>query len=1110
MNYCPEIAVLQSALLLTNKQIGIKGKVKTSKTDVGLCVSILHGAIQEICSGLEEDREQQEEETWSRHLYNILLYKVITTHYKELHPEEDRGLSPGKLVDKIEALCSVLPPVNKTVFIEVVKRCGWFQLFFDSLISIQEQVARSLLYDTVSHICEDQIDGDDLLWGKLFVDYFVSILITSLRPDESSYNNKDKTSQSESIQDVTMSTRSERSNEVELSNTNGDIGMTGGLDEICNSGNTIASAFTLTEMCYAFKQIMMVDRQKAEKIKDHGNEERTLSELCQWLILGICFCPKSPEMFSQISEWMKFNSFGIDIEDDSRVPNLPSKAFGRYSSTIVLESDTGLNSTLRDAPSSKFPWKRWVDEIKTIVSSETVLNVSKDKDKNLQVDATVSLCNYVPLVSSRLSSGKMSSSFMSLRCSLMRFLRMVVKVLTGITECSYGQNVILDPEENLSFSEDLKFIIGHLCEVLQISYSDGNKQCCFEKDWSLSAILWRIENRQPDYTDGLLKLVTTFDAEVWSNSSLIKTIQEDMAALLTTDIMEKFYELVAKIADSMDPESLWQLKQLVLAGFSSLPLTVQDEHIATVYSTYRHWPHPQGNQLDGIVTTTLNKLTMENRENEKVILELCQLALQDVELVIKGIVSRASSSAQQAEIAIKVLTRMSNMASGKTEGCSVCDNFHQFILCNKLSPKERRNALYFIQMAIQKPFNSEDIMRTPLLNCNKFIQKTVLPFLNVSSLSNQNQGMDTIFALEIFISIIEAMKHHKAFLTSLVRSLATESAPWLLSVAELWQHSVALWESDEDAGVRLKLKENLVKFSALLKLMNASGELCTYGPETSVWLHSHLEQLDWSVQLHMAEILGPVTYTQECELEELCLALINNSGDRVYLDLLRAAAVSEPMMHSVAQMFTKADSGLVLVYEDMVVTLAQMLPHCVFEEWKRVTQLIQRLFDQEHPTLQHNNRYGLENFGKHSEAVLQSLNLSQLLHDVMVVLQYTTLTTNMAGLLHCTKCYVAVLKEYVLVKESTLSASEHLLLLTEVFCHVCNATYWMPMETLDPLDVLQLDMVCSLELVKRELDMNAFTTLFTHSIKHVTQNLQTVQNADTKSMLDKKITALLQ
>ncbi|XP_033732753.1 uncharacterized protein LOC117322105 [Pecten maximus] len=944
MNYCPEIAVLQSALLLTNKQIGVKVKVKTSKSDIGLCVSVLHGAIQEICGGLEEDRDQKEQETWSRQLFLILLYKVISTHYRE----DKSAVKPGELVDKMDALCSVLPPVNKTVFLEVVKRCGWFQLFFDSLISVQEDVARSLLRDTVSHICEDGIDNNDLVWGKLIIDYFVGTLVTSPRTT-GSHSNKNEANQSDSLQDkpMKMPSQSAGSNQVELSN--GDVCITEGSAATSDLESVVCGLMTLTEMCRALKQIMIMNCQKVTEIKTKNcqnlpeveNQQQTFRELCQLMLLGVCFSPKSADKFNQISDWIKSNLFGSDVDD--QIQNLPSQALGRYSCTAVVEQDTGLNSTLKDAPSAEFPWKCWINKIKYILTSETIKNILTNTDNNQLSEPILSFCSFVPLVSRGANAGKIVSRFIKLGCSPERVLGMAVQVLRDIPESCCGQNMILSPEDNLSLSKDSEFVVESLCDVLKISSPDVNRQVSYTRDWSMSAILWRIENRQPGYTDGLLRLLTTFDSEVWSNLSLIKTIQDNMAALITDDVMLKFYELVAKMADDMDPDSLCQLKELVLAGFSCLPWTVQDQHIALVYSSYGHWPRHHGRQLDGIITATLNKLTMEINENEKVVSELCQLALQDVETVIKGIVGRAASSAQQAEIAVKVLTRMSSVASGRTEGCNLSDELHQFLLSSQLSAKECRNILYFIQLSImpQKSSHCEDEWKaSPLLNVTVFIQKTTLPFLSVLCLCNQEQTMNTIFALEIIIGIFEAVKQHRALLANLLKSLATDSAPWLLCMAELWQYCVVLWESNQDTGLRLKLKENLVKFSTLLKSTNSSCDLFTYGPQTRVWLHSHLEQMDWSVQLHMAEIISPTAYQQECELEDFCLLLINDSGD--YLELVRAATLSEVMMETVAGILTKSDTSL--VYENMIVTLAQVLPQLVCEEWKRITQLITENF----------------------------------------------------------------------------------------------------------------------------------------------------------------------
>ncbi|XP_069120227.1 uncharacterized protein [Argopecten irradians] len=1105
MNYCQEIAVLQSALLLTNKQI--KVKKKKSKSDIRPCVAVLYGAVEEICLGLEKDRELEEQETWGQQLFSILLYKVISTHYNDMVPGDDVGIKPGNHVDKMEALCAVLPPVNNKVFLEVIKRCGWYQLFFNSLILVQERVASSLLCDIVSHICEDEIDNNDLTWGKLIINYFVGNLITTTKTTGRP-SNKDEANQSGSLKTKPIDISSQAASSQSTS-ANGQESSNDNVRDICSTGESdVCGGMTLTYMCSILKMITHCQNTaksyttNSENLPELDNKNETLCGLCQFLLLGVCFCPKSPVRFDQISDWMKSNVFGCDVHDHSQ--NFTAQSFGRYSCTTMLERDIGLDSELMNTSSEVFPWKCWIENIRNILNSETIQNITADIDNMKPLESTVSFCNFVPLVPKGVNSGKMMFQFLSLGCSISKVLTMAAQVLQGVQEFN-RQNIDTDQEETLTFSKDLEIIVESLYSILKVSQPDVDSHVIsFTSDWSLSAILWRIENQQPGYKDGFSRLLTTFHTEVWSNLSLMKTIQDNINVLLTTEVMPKFYDLVAKLFDDMDPDLVCQLKQLALAGFSCLPWTVQDHHIALVYSSYRHWPRHHGGQLDGIITTTLNKLTMEVTENEKVISELCQLALQDVETVIKGIVGRAASSAQQANISIKVLMRMASVASGRTDGCSLCDVLHQYLESSQLSAKECCNILYFIQLSVQKSSDCGDTQRaTPLLKITRFIQNTALPYLSVSCIFRE-ETLNTVFALEIILCILEALKHHKALLVSVLESLATDSASWLLCVAELWQCCVILWESDLDTGVKLKLKENLVKFSTLLKSTNASCELCNYDPQSSDWLYGHLEQLDWSVQLRMAEVVSPKMYLQESELEKLCLILSSKSGD--YQDLFRIAAVSDMMMETVAKLITKHESNL--LYEEVVVCFAQMLPHFVYKEWKRVTLLTLRILDVGYLVPQHHD-FNQGDMGTQTRGLVLLLNMSQLMHDIMLVLQFTTLVTVKAGLLHCTKCYVGVIKECVLAGGADLTMLEQSILLTEVFNHICHATQWMPLETLDPADVLLLDVVCSLEQLKNDLDMNMFGKTFTDKLKCLTQSSASVKNPDTKNMLEKKITVIL-
>ena len=76
-------------------------------------------------------------------------------------------------------------------------------------------------------------------------------------------------------------------------------------------------------------------------------------------------------------------------------------------------------------------------------------------------------------------------------------------------------------------------------------------------------------------------------------------------------------------------------------------------------------------------------------------------------------------------------------------------------------------------------------------------------------------------------------------------------------------------------------------------------------------------------------------------------------------------------------------------------------------------------------------------------------------------------------------------------------------ILSEVFCHVVNAIWWMDESDSEPCNVILLDIVCSLEVIEIE------DTLKQALIDSIEDNVCLIKSIDTSAMIGKKLQVIL-
>lgn len=127
--------------------------------------------MQEIVQGIEEDNEQDEQVrcylvslklpwywtalfckqllyvifalqlTWSKKIHCVILYKVLCSHYEktvedhciqlvqEITDDIQYESTEFKRIDSQDVLSGILPPVNLSLYFNLLKECNWFDFF---------------------------------------------------------------------------------------------------------------------------------------------------------------------------------------------------------------------------------------------------------------------------------------------------------------------------------------------------------------------------------------------------------------------------------------------------------------------------------------------------------------------------------------------------------------------------------------------------------------------------------------------------------------------------------------------------------------------------------------------------------------------------------------------------------------------------------------------------------------------------------------------------------------------------------------------------------------------------------------------------------------------
>ncbi|XP_060575489.1 uncharacterized protein LOC132732944 [Ruditapes philippinarum] len=158
MEYCTEIAILQSAFQLVSKKAG-KTLSLLPKENCKDLVTIIWTSVEEICKGIQYDLDVKERLLWQQKLHSVLLYVLVKNKYREKEEPVREGRVP--VLGAIDMFTGILPTYSCSFYFELMKCCDWTENFLQSLQCLDYKTSSSLLNDLLQHCHSSPVTFED-------------------------------------------------------------------------------------------------------------------------------------------------------------------------------------------------------------------------------------------------------------------------------------------------------------------------------------------------------------------------------------------------------------------------------------------------------------------------------------------------------------------------------------------------------------------------------------------------------------------------------------------------------------------------------------------------------------------------------------------------------------------------------------------------------------------------------------------------------------------------------------------------------------------------------------------------------------------------------------
>ncbi|XP_045188761.2 uncharacterized protein LOC123546493 [Mercenaria mercenaria] len=1022
MEYCPEIAVLQSAFQLVSEKAG-KLLSDLPKEKCHEYVNIISTSVDEICEGIEHDLDLEEKLLWQQKLHTVILYVLVKKKYKEKEEQRKEGKVP--VCGVLDMFTEILPTYSSSFYFELMKHCGWTGQFLQSLQCLDYKIASSLFDALLLHCHSDPLTLEDckvitvvkdkLLSRCLCVPDYPSELCVKLLEPLTQSREYVQTLYPEEVEiqagkPVTMVTKN--SNRVGIHFWN-----------IYVEKNPHILDTVMTN----FENVL---ENLNEGSVEKGNQEllETVSQLGIWLHLSTM----KPD--SDVSDkWLINNLF---------VPNCDVMPDGREYPDIVYS----LNFTLLQTIFSHFPQRRLLVCLQKALTLLSDLFKNEDNgDGNKNLDLSLRFKQTTQIVS-------------GLSVNLSVLLRMLTGLMT-ITE-SLGTVV-----EKYGVPEDLQTEIEGVLSRIQeyvtdtVAMETGLVQGdTWIDDVTLESLLWRVDYKLPQYQVCVDRLLEDKNIQFWITERLYCIMRKYPSLLSRVDRVLKLSQILDILYGTNCEKKTASLFDLITAAFSELSFPEQDTVVMKMYCTgHSSVQDFFKKDLERKVTNVFNKITadMENQVLSEVIL----LCLGDPGLVLRTAVSLCVRNEQQAQNCALIMQQLH-----KT--CTCCHQMHHpemslvtFVVCDflslqPLSEKEQKCFCIFISelMMPRGNFSCKGSTMSP----PEFLHTSVLRCITVDNLWSTNT-VTCKFAAELLLLTLEAGCYKNCDWSE----YEFEPIALVLSLAEMKHECVVLWEMQnqlleeegkavgamETSTTKLALKEAVNKCLDMLRQMIIEKNISIQHADVQ-WLQVVTADLHWTVKLGLCPLFSACNFEQYTD-EWLCTldGLLEDPSSNL-VSILQFVAVDRMFIQRIVDNLTQDTE---LHSEDIIHALIQVLPQCLMNEFERVVMFVEEL--QKVETLHISLVYRLQSTVNlpllDFSELRPALYTSQLLGDVILALVMTLPSEEelMPMLHYVVQCYVSVMKTRC---EKVIESREmQVFYLGELFHHACQVTLHLPAEIMD-------------------------------------------------------------
>ncbi|KAL5011532.1 hypothetical protein ScPMuIL_010083 [Solemya velum] len=535
-----------------------------------------------------------------------------------------------------------------------------------------------------------------------------------------------------------------------------------------------------------------------------------------------------------------------------------------------------------------------------------------------------------------------------------------------------------------SLTELEKTQTGHILHLMEGTLPKTSTR----PEFSITAVLWRINHRLAGYIDCVKNLLTCLDENIWSDKSVISVLRKNVDLLAKEDFIESLMRIISW--KKTQKSCFQELEQVTLNAASHLPPVTRDKLIVDLYlqqvelaSTNRLFTCDRNFQQQ--IIAVFNKITSHNWQS--VITGTCQLFLVDPVITIQKAVEMFAKNEGQGPLLVKIFQSFPGICQTQHPifhpqksllGSVILD----FIAENKLTAAQQQNFMKTLMISIQ-PFKDGDAsLKEALFPVLELLTFSILPFINCDI---NREGMNpnrTIFALRCLSMVLELEK------TCDLQNDWTklQSISCFVCLSELLHQCIVIWNgtSDEKASVRLQLKELILNCLDLLtEKKDGRSECCANEDSWRMWLQKHVSGLDWTVPIYLNAVLFTSPQKLEAFAKSVFKDQVQDGSVPNTLALLRFSAASDAALEAMTKVMSAFP--VKLPYETLILDLVQLLPNLVLREWRNIVHLTDVLIQQgmEVPL---RLVIGQSQTWSHDHKV--ALSTSQMFWDVIVVLNH--------------------------------------------------------------------------------------------------------------------------